>query len=73
MIPITSLYVLTVTTLAVPRHWEGIHGLKPAQIIVLFKICFICCPVFMLYVGLSHIGTPCPTLDWLAEEVIALC
>jgi len=73
MIPITSLCMLTITTLSVPSLWEGIRGLKPAQIIVLFKICFISCPALLLYVGLSHALGPCPALDCLAEEAVALC
>lgn len=32
VIPITGLYdMVTVMMLGVPSHWEGIHGLKPAQ------------------------------------------
>lgn len=70
VIPVTGLYMLTSTTLHVPRHREGIHGLKPAQVIVLFKMCFISCPFFILYVGLSHVRTPCPTLHWLRKSLL---
>lgn len=73
MIPITSLYMFSITTMGITRLWEAIHGLEPAQIIVPFKICSIGCLGFILYVGLSRTRTPCPMLDWLAEEITALC
>lgn len=73
MIRITSLYMLTITALGLSSHQEGIHRLKTAQIIVFFQMCFSSCPIFKPYVELSHIYTPCPSLDWLAEKVIALC
>ena len=71
MVPIPGLHTLTATVLGIPSCQEGMCGLKPAQAVALFKVGFITCPGFILYVGLSHIYAS-STLVWLAQEDITL-
>lgn len=48
---------------------RNVGGWSQIEPMSLYKVCFITCPGFILYVGLSHISAS-PTLVWLAQENI---
>lgn len=61
----------TVMMLSIRSQGERICGLREFKTLVLFKVHFVCCSVFILCIGLSHTYT-FPTLFWQAQIAFLL-
>lgn len=72
VIPVTGISnTLTVVMLGIPRHQEGVCGLKPAWTCCSLQKSYTSCLVFVLNVGLSQLCTSL-VLVWQTRETFIL-
>lgn len=70
----TGLYMLIVTMLGLPSHWEGICWLKPSQAhCSLQTLIYLLSNFYILCWTEPHIHCSPVTLVWLAQEDVILC